>query len=239
MNQETELIMNKNVNVVLVHGAWADGSCWSKVLLQLRDNGIKAAAAQIPLTSLQEDIAVVRRMLATHAEPTILVGHSYGGAVITGAATGLPQVKGLVYITAFGPDEGESLESLATSGPPSPGTAAIAPDDKGFLWIDRGKFREAFAADATADEAYVMAAVQRPLNFASFAGKQGSPAWRTLPSHYLVCTDDKMIPPDAQRFMATRMGAVVKTAPSSHAAFMAHAKEVTDIILLATQSAPS
>jgi pimeloyl-ACP methyl ester carboxylesterase len=239
MNQETELIMNKNVNVVLVHGAWADGSCWSKVLLQLRDNGIKAAAAQIPLTSLQEDIAVVRRMLATHAEPTILVGHSYGGAVITGAATGLPQVKGLVYITAFGPDEGESLESLAKSGPPSPGTAAITPDDKGFLWIDRGKFREAFAADATADEAYVMAAVQRPLNFASFAGKQGSPAWRTLPSHYLVCTDDKMIPPDAQRFMATRMGAVEKTAPSSHAAFMAHAKEVTDIILLAAQSAPS
>jgi pimeloyl-ACP methyl ester carboxylesterase len=177
--------------------------------------------------------------LATHAEPTILVGHSYGGAVITGAATGLPQVKGLVYITAFGPDEGESLESLAKSGPPSPGTAAITPDDKGFLWIDRGKFREAFAADATADEAYVMAAVQRPLNFASFAGKQGSPAWRTLPSHYLVCTDDKMIPPDAQRFMATRMGAVVKTAPSSHAAFMAHAKEVTDIILLAAQSAPS
>jgi pimeloyl-ACP methyl ester carboxylesterase len=233
------MIMNKNVNVVLVHGAWADGSCWSKVLLQLRDNGIKADAAQIPLTSLQEDIVVVRRLLAMHAEPTILVGHSYGGAVITGAATGLPQVKGLVYITAFGPDEGESLESLAKSGPPSPGTAAITPDDSGFLWIDRGKFREAFAADATTDEAYIMAAVQRPLSVASFAGKQGTPAWRTLPSHYLVCTDDKMIPPDAQRFMAKRMGAVVKTAPSSHAAFMAHSKQVTDIILLATQSIPS
>ena len=144
-------------------------------------------------------------------------------------------MKGLVYITAFGTDEGESLESLAKSGPPSPGTAAIAPDDKGFLWIDRAKFRDAFAADATADEAYVMAAVQRPLSFASFGGKQGSPAWRTLPSHYLVCTDDKMIPPDAQQFMANRMGAVVKTAPSSHAAFMAHSRQVTDIILLAAQ----
>jgi pimeloyl-ACP methyl ester carboxylesterase len=228
--------MNKNVNVVLVHGAWTDGSCWSKVLLRLRDNGIHASAAQIPLTSLPEDIAVVRRMLSTISEPTILVGHSYGGAVSTGAATDLPQVKGLVYITGFAPDEGESLESLAKSGPPSPGTAAITPDDNGFLWIDRAKFREAFAADASADEAYVMAAVQRPLSFASFGGKQGRPAWRTLHSHYLVCTDDKMIPPDAQQFMAKRMGAVVKTAPSSHAAFMAHSKPVTDIILLAVQS---
>jgi pimeloyl-ACP methyl ester carboxylesterase len=239
MNNETESIMNKNVNVVLVHGAWADGSCWSKVLLQLRDNGIEATAAQIPLTSLPDDIAVVRRHLSTISEPTILVGHSYGGAVISSAATGVPHVKGLVYITAFGLDEGESLESLAKSGPSAPGAAAIAPDDKGFLWIDRAKFHDAFAADATADEAYVMAAVQKPLSFASFAGKLGHPAWRTLPSHYLVCTDDKMIPPDAQQLMAKRMNAVVKTAPSSHAAFVAHSKQVTDIILLATQRAMS
>jgi len=231
--------MNKNVNVILVHGAWADGSCWSKVLLQLRDNGINASAAQIPLTSLPDDIAVVRGLLSNTKGPTILVGHSYGGAVVTGAATGVSHVKGLVYIAAFGLDEGESLESLAKSGPPAPGAAAIAPDDKGLLWIDRAKFRDAFAADATADEAYVMAAVQRPLSLVSFAGKQGSPAWRTLPSHYLVCTDDKMIPPDAQRFMSKRMGAMVKTAPSSHAAFIAHSKQVTDLILLATEGIPS
>jgi pimeloyl-ACP methyl ester carboxylesterase len=238
-NNETESIMNMNMNVVLVHGAWADGSCWSKVLLQLRDNGIKATAAQIPLTSLPDDIAVVRRHLSTISEPTILVGHSYGGAVISGAATGVSHVKGLVYITAFGLDEGESLESLAKSGPPAPGAAAIAPDDKGFLWIDRAKFHDVFAADATADEAYVMAAVQKPLSFASFGGKSGHPAWRTLPSYYLVCTDDKMIPPDAQQLMAKRMNAVVKTVPSSHAAFVAHSKQVTDIILLATQRATS
>jgi pimeloyl-ACP methyl ester carboxylesterase len=231
--------MNENVNVVLVHGAWADSTCWSKVILQLRDKGVAVSAPQIPLTSLADDIAVVARHLSTLTGPTILVGHSYGGAVITGAGTGVPHVKGLVYITAFGLDEGESLESLSKSGPPAPGAAAITPDAAGFLWIDRTKFREAFAADATADEAYVMAAVQKPLGFASFGGKEGTPAWRTLPSHYLVCTDDRMIPPDAQQFMAKRMGAVVKTAPSSHAAFMAHAREVTDLILLAVTSAHS
>jgi pimeloyl-ACP methyl ester carboxylesterase len=138
-----------------------------------------------------------------------------------------------VYITAFGLDEGESLEALSKSGPPSPGAGAIVPDESGFLWIDRAKYHAAFAADATADEAYVMAAAQKPLSFASFGGKESTPAWRTLPSHYLVCTEDQMIPPAAQQFMAERMGAVVKTAPSSHAAFVAHAKAVTDLTLLA------
>jgi pimeloyl-ACP methyl ester carboxylesterase len=132
--------MNKDVNILLVHGAWADGSCWSKVLLLLKAGGYNVTAAQIPLTSLEDDIAVTQRLLSAQKEPTILVGHSYGGAVITGAGNGASHVKALVYITAFGLDEGESLASLSKQGPPSAGSAAIGADDKGYLWINREKF---------------------------------------------------------------------------------------------------
>lgn len=149
--------MDANVNVLLVHGAWSDGSCWAKVIPLLQSRGLNVIAAQIPLTSLEDDIAVTRRLLSMQAGPTVLVGHSYGGAVITGAATGTPHVKALVYITGFGLDEGESLASLSKQGPPSPGSTAIAPDGHGFLWINRDGFHEAFAADATATEAAVMA----------------------------------------------------------------------------------
>jgi pimeloyl-ACP methyl ester carboxylesterase len=220
----------------LVHGAWADGSCWSKVLLLLKEKGYNVTAAQIPLKSLKDDIAVTRRLLDAQKEPTILVGHSYGGAVITGAATGLSQVKALVYITAFGLDEKESLASLSKQGPPSAGSAAIEADDKEYLWINREKFHRAFAADVTEDEAYLMAAVQKPLNLASFAGEEGVPAWKTIPSWYLVCMDDQMIPPPAQEFMAKRMNATVRSVRSSHAPFMSKPKEVAAIIGLAAES---
>ena len=228
--------MNENVNVLLVHGAWADGSCWAKVIPLLQSHGFNVTAAQIPLTSLDDDIAVTRRLLAMQTGPTVLVGHSYGGAVITGAATGAPNVKALVYITAFGLDEGESLESLSKQGPPSPGSAAIAPDKNGYLWIDRNAFHEAFAADATATEAAVMAAVQKPLSMASFNGSPGSPAWKTIPSWYLVCTDDHMIPPPAQQFLAGRMGATVQSVGSSHAPFMSQPRAIADIIAAAADS---
>jgi pimeloyl-ACP methyl ester carboxylesterase len=228
--------MNKSVNVVLVHGAWADGSCWSKVIPLLQAKGFNVTAAQIPLTSLEDDIAVTRRLLSMQTGPTVLVGHSYGGAVITGATTDIPDVKALVYITAFGLDEGESLDSLSKQGPPSPGAASIYPDTNGFLWINRDGFHEAFAADASATEAAVMAAVQRPLSIASFTGKEGVPAWKTIPSWYLVCTNDHMIPPPAQEFLAKRMGATVMSVPSSHAPFVSHPHEVADIIALAAAS---
>ncbi len=231
--------MSKNVNILLVHGAWADGSCWNKVILLLQAKGYTVTAAQIPLTSLSDDIAVTRRLLSAQTEPTVLVGHSYGGAVITGAATTTPQVKALVYITAFGLDEGESLDSLSKQGPPSPGSSAIMPDDQGFLWIKREKFHEAFVADATADEAYLMSVVQKPLSIASFTEKEGVPAWKTIPSWYLVCTDDQMIPPPAQEFLARRMNATVRTAPASHAAFMARPQDVAHIIALAAESVSS
>ena len=228
--------MNKDVNILLVHGAWADGSCWSKVLLLLKQGGYKATAAQIPLTSLQDDIAVTRRLLSAQKEPTVLVGHSYGGAVITGAANAQSQVKALVYITAFGLDEGESLASLSKQGPPSAGSTAIETDDKGYLWINREKFHRSFAADATTDEAYLMAAVQKPLNLAGFGGAEGKPAWKTIPSWYLVCTDDQMIPPPAQEFMAKRMNATVRSVRSSHAPFMSQPQAVVDTIALAVES---
>ena len=228
--------MNKDVNVMLVHGAWADGSCWSKVIPLLQAQGFNVTAAQIPLTSLEDDIRVTRRLLSMQTGPTVLVGHSYGGAVITGAATEIPDVRALVYITAFGLDEGESLDSLSKQGPPSSGSTAIWPDENGFLWIKRDGFHEAFAGDATPTEAAVMAAVQKPLSVASFTGRESIPAWKTIPSWYLVCTNDHMIPPPAQEFLAKRMGATVQSVASSHAAFVAHPQEVAGIIALAADS---
>lgn len=228
--------MTKKPNIMLVHGAWADGSCWSKVVLLLQAKGYTVTAAQIPLLSLESDIEVTRRLLADQPEPTVLVGHSYGGAVISGAATTTPQVKALVYITAFGLDEGESLEALSKQGPPSAGSTAIEPDAHGFLWINRGKFHESFAGGASDAEAAVMAAVQKPLSFAAFGGKETAPAWKTLPSWYLQCTEDKMIPPPAQEFMAQRMKATVRSVASSHCPFMSHPQDVADIIVLAAES---
>jgi pimeloyl-ACP methyl ester carboxylesterase len=228
--------MNKNIDILLVHGAWADGSSWSKVILLLEKKGYNVTAAQIPLTSLADDISVTQRLLSARKEPTILVGHSYGGAVITGAANDAPHVKALVYITAFGLDAGESLDSLSKQGPPPAGASAVEADDKGYLWINREKFHRAFAADATNDEASVMAAVQKPLHVSGFTGEEVVPAWKTIPSWYLVCTDDQMIPPPAQEFMAKRMGATVKSVASSHCPFVSHPEAVADIIALAAQS---
>jgi pimeloyl-ACP methyl ester carboxylesterase len=228
--------MSKKANIMLVHGAWADGTCWSKVILLLQAKGYNVTAAQIPLTSLSDDVAVTRRLLSTFEEPTVLVGHSYGGAVITGAATETPQVKALVYITAFGLDEGESLESLSKQGPPSSGSTAIEPDSNGFLWINRNKFHDSFAGGASKGEAAVMAAVQKPLALAAFSEKEAAPAWKTIPSWYLICTDDKMIPPPAQEFLAKRMNATVRSVASSHCPFISHAEAVADIIALAAES---
>jgi pimeloyl-ACP methyl ester carboxylesterase len=228
--------MNKKPNIMLVHGAWADGTCWSKVIHLLQAKGYNVTAAQIPLMSLENDIEVTRRLLADQPEPTVLVGHSYGGAVITGAATATPQVKALVYITAFGLDEGESLETLSKQGPPSPGSTAIEPDKQGFLWINREKFHGSFAGGASAEEAAIMSVVQKPLSFAAFGGKETSPAWKVLPSWYLQCTDDMMIPPTAQEFMAKRMNATIRSVPSSHCPFVSHPQNVVDIIVLAADS---
>jgi pimeloyl-ACP methyl ester carboxylesterase len=228
--------METKTNVVLVHGAWADGSSWSKVIPLLQDEGFNVSAVQLPLTSLTDDIAVTRNMLAAQKGPTVLVGHSYGGAVITGAANDAPDVIALVYIAAFGLDEGESLEGLSQQGPATAGAAQIRPDDHGFLWINPDGFPEAFAADVDPVEARVMAAVQKPLSLKSFVEKSGPPAWKHLPSWFLVSTNDRMIPPEAEEFMAKRMGATVRSVPSSHASMVSHPKEVADMITLATKA---
>jgi pimeloyl-ACP methyl ester carboxylesterase len=185
--------METKTNVVLVHGAFADGSSWGKVIPLLQRKGFNVTAVQLPLTSLSDDIAATRNLLSTQKGPTVLVGHSYGGAVITGAANEASNVTSLVYIAAFGLDEGESVEGLLKQGPAPAGAAQIRPDDHGFLWIDREGFSQAFAADVDPVEARIMAAVQKPISISSFTGKSGPPAWKYLPSWYLVASNDQMM----------------------------------------------
>lgn len=228
--------MAAKVNVVLVHGAWADGSSWARVIPLLQKRGYSVVGAQIPLTSIEDDVAATKKLLATVDAPVVLVGHSYGGAVITNAANGSANVKALVYIAAFGPDEGESLDSLSKQGPAPAGAAQVRPDAGGFLWIDREGFAKAFAGDVDPADANVMAAVQGPLSLRSFAGKTSAPAWKRLPSWYLVASNDQMIPPDAERFMGKRMGARLREVASSHAVMVSHPKEVADLIAEAAAS---
>jgi pimeloyl-ACP methyl ester carboxylesterase len=227
--------MEPKTNVVLVHGAWADGSTWSKVI-PLLDKRFEVTAVQIPLTSLEDDIAVTRNALAAQKGKTILVGHSYGGAVITGAANNAPNVTALVYIAAFGLDEGESLEGLSKQGTPPAGAAQIHPDEHGFLWIDRDGFAQAFAADVDPGEARIMAVTQRPLSIKSFVAKSGPPAWKHIRSWYLVSSNDQMIPPQAEELMAKRMGATVRTVAASHASMVSHPQEVAGIICAAADA---
>ena len=238
--RERRTVMETKANVALVHGAWADGSSWSKVIPLLQKQNLNVVAAQLPLTSVEADIAVTKNLLGMLKGPVVLVGHSYGGVVISGAANGMPGVKTLVYIAAFALDEGESLDGLSKQGPAPGGAAAVRPpDDHGFLWIDRDGFAKAFAADVDPTEARVMAAVQKPLSVDSFTAKAGPPAWKTLPSWYMVATDDQMIPPQAEELMAKRMGAEIRRVASSHAAMVSHPKEVADFITLAANSVAS
>jgi pimeloyl-ACP methyl ester carboxylesterase len=228
--------MESKINVVLVHGAWADGSSWSKVIPLLDKKGLNVTAVQLPLTSLDDDIAITRNALAAQKGPTIVVGHSYGGMVISGAASDAPNVTALVYIAAFGLDEGESIEGLSKQGSAPAGAAQIRPDEHGCLWIDRDGFAQVFAADASPVEARVMAVVQKPLSIKSFVAKSGPPAWKHIPSWYLVSSNDQMIPPQAEEMMAKRMGATVRKIASSHASMVSHPQEVAGIIGAAVEA---
>ncbi|HEY2644901.1 MAG TPA: alpha/beta hydrolase [Galbitalea sp.] len=216
-------------NVLLIHGGFVDGSGWQGVYDLLKKDGYNVSIVQNPTASLADDVAVTKRMLATQNGPAILVGHSYGGVVVTEAGTD-PKVAGLVYIAAFAPDEGESVSSLIKN--PAPGAPAppILPPQDGYLFLDRSKFRAAFAADVSAETAAFMADSQVPWGLEALNGAVGEPAWRTKPSWYLVSTDDHMIPPDAQRAMSKRAGSTVAEVKGSHAVYVSQPGAVAALI---------
>ncbi len=217
-------------NIVLVHGAWADASHWRHVIPTLHSKGFNLAAVQNPLTSLADDIDRTSRLVAAQNGPTLLVGHSYGGAVITGVGH-QRNVAGLVFVAAFAPDEGESLSTILARREQPPGAAAIMPDNYGFLWLAQESYREHFGRDLGEAEALVMAVGQKPISIRCFDDKSGPPAWRTKPSWYQVSTKDHMIPPETERWMAERMKArKILTLEASHASLGSHAKEVAALI---------
>jgi pimeloyl-ACP methyl ester carboxylesterase len=223
-------------NVVLTHGAFADGSSWSKVIPLLEADGLNVTAVQNPLTSLAEDVATTRRLLAQQDGPTVLVGHSYAGFVITEAGSA-PNVAALVYVSSYSPDESESHDDLVRRFPAPAAISAIRLDADGFLWLARDRFHEAFAHDVDASYARILATVQKP------ASKEGcfgvpvtAPAWKSKRSWFLLSTDDHLINPDLQHFMAKRMGATVRTVPSSHASLISHPTETANLIREATRN---
>jgi pimeloyl-ACP methyl ester carboxylesterase len=229
--------MNAKPAIVLVHGAFADGSGWSHVIPLLEEDGYLVTAVQNPLTSLADDVATTKRVIDAQKGDVVLVGHSYGGAVITAAATDSPKVKALVYIAAFAPDSGDSLGALLKSKAPSDIGPALVPDSAGFLYIDRAKFHDVFAKDVPASEARIMAAAQKPIFGAIFETLVPAPAWKTIPSWYLVATEDRAINPDLERFMAQRMGATTSEVKASHVPFITRPKETVKVIEAAARTA--
>jgi pimeloyl-ACP methyl ester carboxylesterase len=225
--------MNDQPNVVLVHGAWADGSSWSSVIEQLQAEGYHVTAPQFPLTSLANDVARLRQVLDFQEGPTVVVGHSYGGQIMTALGTDAPNVVGLVYIAAFALDQGESLGALLSQGPVTPALAHLFTDNHGFAWLSEDDFVKHFAGDVDHISAKVMYAVQQPLAGSVFGDVMEAPAWKTLPSWYLVATNDEAIPPDAERLFAKRMGATTVEVPSSHVPMVSHPKDVVELIELA------
>jgi pimeloyl-ACP methyl ester carboxylesterase len=228
--------MSDRPNIVLVHGAWADGSCWSGVIERLQAQGFQVQAPQFPLTSLADDVARLREVLEFQDGPTIVAGHSYGGQIMTALGDEAPNVVGLVYIAAFGLDEGESLGALLSGSPPTPALAHMFTDSHGFGWLSEDDFVNHFAADVDPTWAGVMYAVQQPLALSAFEDVMRVPAWKSLPSWYLVAQNDEAIPPDAERQFAQQMGATTVEIPSSHVAMVSHPAEVAELIEKAAAS---
>jgi pimeloyl-ACP methyl ester carboxylesterase len=216
-------------NIVLVHGGFVDGSGWVGVYQILRKAGHAVTVVQNPTLSLADDAAVTRRTLDRQTDQTVLVGHSYGGAVITEAGTH-PKVAALVYIAAFAPDQGESVNTLIANPTPGAPVPPILPPQDGFLFLDRDKFAASFAADVDPDLAAFMADAQVPWGVDALAGAITVPAWRTKPSWYLVTTEDRMIPPDAQRFMSERANAHVVETAASHSVYVSQPEPVAALI---------
>jgi pimeloyl-ACP methyl ester carboxylesterase len=223
-------------NVVLVHGGFVDGSGWQGVYKALKRDGYAVTIVQNPTLSLADDVAVTKRTLAAQSGPAILVGHSYGGVVVTEAGND-PKVVGLVYVAAFAPDRGESVSSLIKDPPPGAPVPPILPPQDGYLFLDRAKFHASFAADLSADAAAFMADSQVPWGVEALSGAISEPAWRTKPSWYLVATEDKMIPPDAQRAMSKRAGSTVVEVKGSHSVYVSQPEAVASLIDKAAKGA--
>ena len=231
--------MTVQPNVVLVHGAWADGSCWSGVIERLQADGYTVTAPQFPESSLAADVARLRQVLHRQDGPTIVVGHSYGGQIMTALGTDAPNAVGLVYIAAFGLDEGESIGALAAQGPPTPALAHLDIDAAGFAWLPEEDFVKHFAADVNPVKARVMYAVQQPVAASGFQDVMGVPAWKSLPTWFMVATADEAIPPEAERQFAARMGATTIEVASSHVAMVSHPDEVAQLVETAAMAVTS
>jgi pimeloyl-ACP methyl ester carboxylesterase len=229
--------MSDAPNIVLVHGAWADGSCWSAVIELLQARGYHVTAPQFPETSLADDVARLRHVLGLQAGPTIVAGHSYGGQIISALGTDAPSVAGLVYIAAFGLDEGESLGALLGGGPPTPSLAHLIVDSHGFGWLPEDDFVEHFAVGVDPVKARVLWAVQQPISMSAFDDVMGAPAWKSHPSWYMVATGDQAIPPDAERQFAARMGATTVEVDAGHLAMVTHPGDIVRLIEDAARSA--
>jgi pimeloyl-ACP methyl ester carboxylesterase len=220
-------------NIVLVHGVWADGSSWNKVIPILENAGHRVIAVQLPLNSLADDVATVKRAIDLVGGPVTLVGHSYGGFVITNAGYNNQNVTGLVYVSAFGPDEGESTANFVDVAKLPPGLLVF--DSGGFAYINPEMFHQAFVQDANATEAQIMAVVQKPAHQSILTAPSGPPAWKQLPTWFEVSESDRIIPPDAQRQFAQRMNATTISLNSSHASLVTHPDEIAQLILNATK----
>ena len=221
-------------SILLIHGGFVDGSGWQQVYTMLRAHGLNVSIVQNPTASLTDDVAVTKRLIAAQPGKVILVGHSYGGVVVTEAGND-PRVAGLVYITAFAPDAGESVAKLIANPPPGAPVPPILPPEEGFLLLERSKFAEAFAADVDAELADFMAASQVPWGVEALTGEVSQPAWKKKPSWYLIAGDDKMIPPPAQRAMAERAKATVRETGGSHSVYVSRPADVARIIAEAAE----
>jgi pimeloyl-ACP methyl ester carboxylesterase len=223
----------QNATIVLVHGAWADGSCWSNVILPLQRHGLNVICAPIPLTSLTNDVAALSRALERTNGPVVLAGHAYAGAVI--AATPEKRVNSLVYVAALAPDEGETVAKVFYRDEPHPEAPKLSPDPHGLLWMPEDGFRRAVAHKASAEQLSIMAAVQRPIALRCIEEPAPAPAWKTKPSWFLLAEEDRMINPNTQRFMADRMGASVRSQRVDHTPMYTEPDLVIDVILEAAR----
>src|SRR5438309_60811 len=226
---QAALAASAKPTIVLVHGAFADGSSWQRVIPILQRDGYNVIAVQNPLTSLAADVETTKRVVDAQTGPVVLVGHSYGGAVITAAAAGSSNVKALVYVAAFAPEVGEPIGAFGERYPTQLGTG-FRPDKAGFLYIDPARFHELFAADVPVAETRVAAATQKPIIGTVFGASVDQAAWKTIPSWYIVSQDDKAINPDLERFYAKRMGAKTTEVKSSHVPFLSHPADVARLI---------